>query len=263
MLHFGAAEDQPCVERQPLFAPDLAVKAVQDARRFIDRSGAHRLAEDPGRVRGPGVYIQLPAARAAACDHGASRSVPVTRAALEPERHVCLPARLQERGARHLQRSAWRFFVARHDDSDVGALQRTHARQRFQRLDDHDVAALHVRDPGSFCNAVVQSFEALKRAVLFKDGVKVPDQQQLLASGRAVSRAKRSDEVAAPAHFRGERGVTHLKPQPLQFRRKDIVYSPHTPGIQRSAVDVNGTLEQLDGLCSVPVDIRGDPSLFG
>ena len=66
------------------------------------------------------------------------------------------------------------------------SVQRARRLQGLQRVDDDDVAALHVDDPGPARLGWREPLEPLERVVGVEDGVQVTDQQDVRAASRRV-----------------------------------------------------------------------------
>src|SRR5512132_2723183 len=117
-----------------------------------------------------------PGASAPARDDGGSR---ITRAVLEAE---CVPRAgcgVDQRAARQLDGLARFLLVAIEDDGDVHLVEHAGVAQRAERVEENDVAALHVDDAGTFRRRVVQSLEALERTVRLEHRIEMSDQQDL------------------------------------------------------------------------------------
>ena len=121
--------------------------------------------------------------------------------------------------------------------------------ERLQRVDDDDVAALHVDDAGTAGGVRVEPFEFLERAVALEDGVEVADQEDL--RGRA---GMAGDEVAGAL----PRGAVHpprLEAERIELGAKDSADLADALVVLRAAVDVDDALEQGDGFGLVGVDV--------
>ena len=192
-IDLRAADHQRRVERQVRLPGQLLAERVEDARRLEDRAGADVVPEDLRRVRRLAGDRQRPRRRAAPSD---DRGLRVAGAVLEPDRDVRALGRSDERCPRDVLRIARRLFVAGHHDGDVHAVERAGRLQRVERLDDDDVAALHVDDARPARAALVEPFELLKRAVGLEHGVEVADEQKRWP-GRALLRDR------CPARLKG------------------------------------------------------------
>ena len=110
----------------------------------------------------------------ATADDGAPR---IAGAVLEADGDIDAFRRRDERRSRDVLRVAGRLLVAGHHDRHVHAVERAGGLQRLQRLDDDDVAALHVDDARPAGLTVVEPLELLKRAVGLEHGVEMADEE--------------------------------------------------------------------------------------
>ena len=79
--------------------------------------------------------------------------------------------------ARPGQRAAGRLLVAGHDDGHVHRVEQARRLQRFEGLNDDDVAALHVDDAGPSRHVRVDTLELLEGTVALEHGIEVPDEE--------------------------------------------------------------------------------------
>src|SRR5512132_4653871 len=117
-----------------------------------------------------------PGASAPARDDGGSR---ITRAVLEAECVPCARGRVDQRTAGQLDGLAGFLLVAVEDDGDVHPVEHAGVAQRAERVEENDVAALHIDDAGAFRRRIVQSLEALERTVRLEHRIEMSDQQDL------------------------------------------------------------------------------------
>src|SRR5437868_9643412 len=69
------------------------------------------------------------------------------------------------------------LLVAHEGDDDASAIQRASAAERFQRVENHHIAAFHVGTASTRCQGV-EPDESL--SLSFEHSIEVPDQQQPL-----------------------------------------------------------------------------------
>lgn len=147
------------------------------------------------------------------------------------------------------------FFVAGHDDDDVHAIERAHRLQRFERLDDDDVAALHVDDAGALRRVRVNALELLKRAVGFEDRVEMSDEQRARSGARMIRHQMSRAAKRRAVHPR------RREPQRVKLRAKQRANRFDAGVVLRAAVDVDRLLEQRDPLGVVVVEELDDGAL--
>jgi hypothetical protein len=121
-------------------------------------------------------------------------------------------------------------------------------------MDDHDVATLHVDDARASGPISIPS-ESLKRAIGLEDGIEVTDEQKPRAATRAAGH-----EMAGPIE-RLAVDPLGLEAERIEFGTKQSAHFTYAGEVHRSAVDVYRSLEQLDGLPRVGIDLSGDPHL--
>ena len=235
-------------------AGEALAKRVEDPRRFEDRAGAKVRPEDLRRVSGDALHGQPPAGRPAARDHGMRR---IAVAVLEADRHRRALGRRDQRLARAIQRPSGVFLVAGHDDVNVHPIELAGRFERLQRLDDDDVAALHVDDAGSARRVGVEPLELLERTVAFEDGVEMADQQDLL---RAPGMDGHQMAGALP---RGAVDPLCLEAERVELGAEDRADLPDAVEVLRAAVDVDDALEERDGILATGVDRRRDCAIAG
>ena len=175
---------------------------------------------------------------------------------LEIEGDVAPARGFQELPARGLHRVARVLLVAHEGHDDSGAGERTRRVQGAERLQHHDVAALHVGHAGPV-RGVPLPLEPLEGALRLEHGIQVPDQQQALPLFARVF----GEQVARPAHG-GPVDPPGRKAEDVQLAAEDIPHPPHAGEVQRTAVLVDDALEQLDGLIDMGVYPRRDTALL-
>jgi len=136
-------------------------------------------------------------------------------------------------------------------DSDSDGIQRP------QRLENDDVAALHVGHARAASAVSVQQFEVLERAVGLEHGIEMPDQQKMRAR-MAVAH----DQVTGPVEF-GAVDPFGLETGPAEGGREQLAHFPHTLEVERPAVDVHRALEQRQRLGLAGIDGLDQPLLGG
>src|SRR5665213_4532782 len=142
---------------------------------------------------------ELPRTGAAARHHRGAR---IAGSVLEAHGDARSLGRVDECFAGGLERSTWFFFVAVEDDGDVHSVERTGVFQCAKRVQQDDVAALHVDDTRSARRAVAHSLEALEWARWLEHRIEVTDEEYLWPLPRMLrnqmSRASKRRAVDPP-----------------------------------------------------------------
>ena len=183
---------------------------------------------------------------------------PLREPASKPSAMSLWRAELDQVAARDVERTAGALLVAGEDDADRDVVERAGLVQRLERLDDDDVAALHVGDARAARDIAV-AFEGLERAVLLEDRVQMTDQEEPLAA-RAHPLG---DEVAGPLERERHRHPPHVEAQRFQLGGEEVGDGAYAARVHRAAVDVDQALEQVDRLFLVLVDVVHDSPLDG
>ena len=235
-----------------LLARHLLAEGVQNTRRFENRAGTDIVAENLRRVRRRAGHAQLPSRGAATRGDGIPR---IARSVLEPDRHIGSSRGCNQRLASLAQRTTWIFLVTSHDDGEVHVLQDAGRVERFERLHDDDVAALHVDDARTLGGLLVDALEFLERTVGLEHGIEMPDQENPDAAAGMFRH-----EMAGAAPFRSvdPRG---LEAKPVECRTKDRAHLAHAGVVLRAAVDVDHALEERQSFSNMRVDVRRDCAL--
>ena len=181
----------------------------------------------------------------------------IAGAILEADRDIHALRRRDERRARHILRIAGRLLVAGHHDRHVHAVERASGLQRLQRLDDDDVAALHVDDARTAGLALVQPLELLKRTVGLEHGVEMADQENAPARPRALG-----DEMSGALERRSV-DPAGREPQRVELGGEQLADLAHAGKVLRAAVDVDGPFEERQRLGVVGVHVSDDRAFVG
>ena len=243
------ADDEGRVEGQVRLARQRLAKDVEDPGGFEDRPVADVRAEDLRRVRGLAGNRQRPGRRPSAADDRASG---IAGTILESDRHIHALRRRDQRGAGHILRVAGRLLVAGHHDRHMHAVERASGVERLQRLDDDDVAPLHVDDPGAAGLALVQALEFLKRAVSLEHGVEVADQE------KATARPAPLRDQMPGALERRSVDPAGREAQAVELGREQLPHLAHAGKVLCPAVDVDGSFEERQGFGVVGVHVSDD-----
>src|SRR5450759_4324708 len=146
--HVGPAHDDGWVERQVLLVRQLLPKGVQDSRCFVDRAVAGAGRENPGRMCLLPAHDKLPAAHAPPCDG------PLPRVLLECESNVTAFRGIDQRLPRNEVQRPGIFLVSRQRDDDSRSIELADTLNGLERIQYHEIAALHVGAPRTRCKGV-------------------------------------------------------------------------------------------------------------
>ena len=124
--------------------------------------------------------------------------------------------------------------------------------QRAQRLDYHEIAALHVRYAAAICAVALAA-----KGLLFENRVQMADQEQALAAAASMH----GHQMTRARHRRGQFRPAGLETERLELTCVDGADTTHTGEVLGCALDIDGLLEEIDGGCAVRVDC-GDDALF-
>ena len=229
-------------------------KGVEDPGGLEDRPVADIRAEDLRRVRGLTGDRQRPGRRPSAADDRASG---IAGAILESDRHVHALRCRNQRGAGHILRIAGCLLVTGHHDRHVHAVERASGVERLQRLDDDDVAPLHVDDPGAAGLALVQALEFLKRAVGLEHRIEVTDEEETTARPRPLR-----DQMAGALERRSV-DPAGREAQAVELGREHLPYLAHAGKVLCPAIDVDGSFEERQGFGVVGIHVSDDRAFVG
>ena len=135
------------------------------------------------------------------------------------------------------------------------AVERAGRAERLERLDDDDVAALHVDDAWPARLPVAQPLELLERTVGLEHRVEMADQEHPAARPRALRHEMPRALEWSAVHPPGR------EPQRFELGREQLSDFAHAGMVPGPAVDVHGALEQRQRLGIVRVHV-GDDGLF-
>lgn len=235
-------------------SPASFAEGVEDARRLVHRAVARPFAEDAAAVRLTTGGAEDPAGGAATADGAGALD-----ATLEREGDVGALGGVDQRRARDRHRIARILLVAREDYYNLSVVQCPRLVQRAQRVDDDDVAALHVRRAGS-ARAGILAHEAL--VLPLEDGVEVSDEEHALPqSSRAARRPTLGDEMTCASHRRRQLRPAHGEADRLELALEDVAHRAHAGDVERAARDVDGLLEQPDRAVAVGAGTLDDLAL--
>ena len=159
---------------------------------------------------------------------------------------------------RNGKRPPCRFLVPGVGNHNRNFLERADCLQRFQRVDDDDVAALHIVDAGAG-RLVTVAYERIEVVFTFEHRVEVPDQHELRS--RPVELA--AEQVSRALQFRRQVDPLGFEPQGVQFASHDVADLPHAVMVHRATRDVHGFLEQRDGILGMSIDPLDHALLIG
>src|SRR5450759_4201662 len=94
------------------------------------------------------------------------------------------------------ERIACFLFVAGHHDRHAQLFERAGGAKRLECEEHHDVAPLHVYDPGAAGFSAWKPLEALERAVFLEDCVEMPDAEKAGGFRLTMGAAMLGDPVA-------------------------------------------------------------------
>ena len=232
-----AAHNDRRVERQVLLTAELRAEGVQNARDFVNRAVPCPLAEDARGMRLASGRRHAPGAGPAPRD---GRVGAIT--GLERERDVAVLRGVDQRPAGVGERLAGMLLVAGEHDRDVHVAQRPRALQRFECIQNHHVAALHVGAAHGARDRVLTHPVGAAWGGLH-DGIEMADEQHPHRSRLA---AMLGDEVS-----RATDCVRHRHPVRRECKRVERS-AEHRPDladaveIQRAAGDIDDALEVGD-----------------
>src|SRR5262245_5847263 len=178
-------------------------------------------------------------------------------AGLESQRDVAVPRGFDERPACVRERLAGMLLIAGEDDRDVQVAEDSGALQRFERVENDNVPALHIGAAHGYgCRIFTREAQTTRTWVY--DGIEMADKQELhrpslpAMLGDEVSRAADNIWYGCPARCeieRIERCAEH---------RSNLA---HTVQIQSAAGNVDDAAQIGDLLFTPGFDLLADPAL--
>ena len=228
----GAADDGRCVEGQVLLPHELRAERVEDAGHLVNRAVPRPLAEHARRMCLAAGRRDAPRAGAAARHRGVGAV-----AGLERQRDVAPLRRLEQRAPRLGERLAGMLLVAGEDDRDIQVAQRARRLQRLERVEDHHIAALHVRGADAAGHGVLAHPVRARR---LDHRVEVADEQQPHRPGPPLVLR---DEMAGAAHRVRHRRPGGRKPQGVERGAEHCSDFAYTVEVQGAAGNVDDALE--------------------
>ena len=118
----------------------------------------------------------------------------------------------------------------------------------LERVQDDDVAALHVDDARAARRRIVQPLEALKRTARLEHRIEVPDEEYLGSGPRMLG-----DQVAGAMERRAVDPASR-EAERVELRPEHVADLTHAGEVHRAAVDVHDALEQRERFGVVRVD---------
>src|SRR4051812_25596482 len=193
---------------------------------------------------------QLPAAHAAPGD-GALPGI-----LLERERDIAALGGVDQRLTRHEMQRAGILLVAGERDDDPGAVQSADALERFERVENDDVSALHVGAAGSGGERV-ETHEAL--ALALENRIEMTNQQQTLSLRSLVL----GEEMAGATDCVGKSHPRRLKSDRRELWLEQPSHLADASEVESAAADVHRLLEEVDLLGLMGANVVANSLLDG